>query len=1031
MAFLLSVDSVLQPVRDSNSQSVAPRAAVKNLTSQNQSSRSKKRKSLSLSSQPQRSRAALQDVSNTFASSSSKIDQVSFAQPSSHLCTRHIFSTAMNQQELKGSSIFFHPNILNQLEPNPPNLYPQENQCSSDPIEVLKNALKSAMQVNEVACVKFLDSQGFEKVSKGRVTVNKSYLSSLRTERSIITEAKGKLNRKKYESNSTLGRNLLAFMAILCPKVSQAKMELINSLCRAATFADYKLDELFEKNGESMDDIVARTGAKRNTFGRMVGEAAATLLFLHRQDLELAKSIFSASDKGDDGHLAKASTHFCRRTQKVKTFLMDVEKCSGTSRDTALALKHSFDRMMQGDPDVFDGTGQDAGAGGTGESLKRELIKLSIAKSASLVAYCAIHGIQVTYKNAILSILGDGGLQKRTAVQYLHTVWNLQKHLTRLVFEDRMRQAAEKLDKVIRDEHGRETNKVPLLQEPVDTRWWTVGNAAKFAYWNYEIILEVAIISIESKRGKQFDEALMKVASAAVSLGFELEIKSDIALLVGFANFYLDPHMNWLQKGDSRSGGTPGFHARNMLVRYFLMDFDLRKITEGQESWRALDEFKQFVQTLDDSADVENIAVDIVDPSTGILKEGVKLRQLKMRPIADVQNQKVKIQNLFEEALYHLHTCKHFKPYRQDLLFLGLFGEDAPARILAMKYLSRQIPTELLDTTIECPHQKRRFNLKNFSDFLDWEEIDKSSEKIASDWNKKRNLSTHIIMLSGELELIASETSIWDANAQPQYAALAEKYKDLYSPLASTTQFVESFVKVAGESDNPSRTDTRATHFAIGSNLLREVNEETKQLMLNENELKSKQYIDPDEIKPRGGIFLQVLLRKVKEIDRRMTALLQDPRKAEEFQKIKSSITDNNAGFRHILAKNFIEEGRERRAGRSNIGAPQATRMTGVATTLASKGGFNFKDLNKGRHWDMLGFELLAREQAAPFNSTYTQLKDKLVKIVGKEKLGFLPQYKDRRAWQSAPIAIQSREHSFKEARKNKRAAESAQRALS
>jgi hypothetical protein len=76
----------------------------------------------------------------------------------------------------------------------------------------------------------------------------------------------------------------------------------------------------------------------------------------------------------------------------------------------------------------------------------------------------------------------------------------------------------------------------------------------------------------------------------------ELVIKSDTYLLSTFHKYFLFSHFAWLQKGDKKVGGTPGFLALHIGVRYFLMHVDL---TKGVNNWTNLPEFEEFNKSLD------------------------------------------------------------------------------------------------------------------------------------------------------------------------------------------------------------------------------------------------------------------------------------------------------------------------------------------------------------------------------------------------------------------------------------------------
>ena len=143
-----------------------------------------------------------------------------------------------------------------------------------------------------------------------------------------------------------------------------------------------------------------------------------------------AESVFNSCDKGQEGHLAKVLSWFSKRdTNQVRKFILDIEKCSGYSLGTALAIKNSTKKLVLGPDFRYGGGGTDAGGGGTGFSLKKAMIHYKIAGLDALVSYCCIHGIQLVFKEGISNWLREGGLEQRTAMQLLHSFYDLQKCL--------------------------------------------------------------------------------------------------------------------------------------------------------------------------------------------------------------------------------------------------------------------------------------------------------------------------------------------------------------------------------------------------------------------------------------------------------------------------------------------------------------------------------------------------------------------------------------------------------------------------
>ena len=890
----------------------------------------------------------------------------------------------------------------------------------------------------------YLESRGYVKVTTGRTVVNKSYVTSLEKKHTIAKKNRKHLKRGQYHSNTTLERRLIGFVCLACPQTAQHKAEMMYHCIRAAVIEEFNIAGTLQ--GVMKDDfstLLSKSGLKKSTVGNLIGECAAAIIFVIREDILDADSVFNNCDKGQGGHLAKVISWYSRKFQRVRKFILDVEKCSGYSDDTALAIKHAIQKIILGPLFRFFGGTQDAGGGGTGYSLKRGMIKYEITTADALVCFCSIHGIQLVFQAGINDWSGKGGLGTRTALQLLHSFYDLQETLGESIWSEYWNDAAKKLNIVIRDRENKVTTKIPWLQEPVDSRWWTIGEGTRLCTYNLDILREVIYMSIERKRANS-GEKMMKIAGNALSLILEDEIISDLLLIRGFAGAFLDPHMDWLQGGDIRVGSQPGFNIRNMLVRYFLLHNDLSSLANG--AWRSHAAFQDFVTSLKEpitnlstnpstnlgNDDTQSDFVEnIIDEKTGEIMEGLELRQLVSRPIKDISEQTGKANGMFDTAKLKLHSIDHYTPYRKDLLFLGLFGETPTARIVAHKYLGLERNISENEQTYFCAHQNREIDLRAFNDFLDWDDLENiRNQQLELDWEMRRQ-SPHIKMIQEKfaqdgntgsfIEAISSRGSMWDAQTSPPLASLANTYKNKYAACVHQTHFVESAVKTAGLADNSARDDTRASHYAIGANMVEDVNKVAIQAMIKERAAKDlPPYKDEDLIVPRGEVFVRTLVNHMKSTDKTINDLCKNDEKAKILDEIKELTVQTKHAFRHTMTKKTIDEGKEQLKKRAHMKAPKITRATGVDKTEASKGEFAMKKLVKNRHWDMLGEELIKRKILETTDKTFSELRKILQEqIGGKDIKGFVPEFESLSTWSYAPECKQKREQLLKEARKN------------
>ena len=81
----------------------------------------------------------------------------------------------------------------------------------------------------------------------------------------------------------------------------------------------------------------------------------------------------------------------------------------------------------------LSGCTTDSGGGGTGYSLHQHMNKLKLwctYKDTYLVGFCCLHMLQLTLCRALTdTIVGEGGIENRNALQLLHAAYDLQNNL--------------------------------------------------------------------------------------------------------------------------------------------------------------------------------------------------------------------------------------------------------------------------------------------------------------------------------------------------------------------------------------------------------------------------------------------------------------------------------------------------------------------------------------------------------------------------------------------------------------------------
>ena len=144
----------------------------------------------------------------------------------------------------------------------------------------------------------------------------------------------------------------------------------------------------------------------RKSFGEYIDETAAEKLAWLREELR-DKVVFLACDKGHKkgiGHFVKFVCYWDDEVGKVEKYLMDCEASGGSMVDCVKAIDFSMGRLdLEQSRLLLAGQCTDAGGGGVGEDLKKELIKVNRVSNpvTYLAPTCSLHAIQLLLCNAV------------------------------------------------------------------------------------------------------------------------------------------------------------------------------------------------------------------------------------------------------------------------------------------------------------------------------------------------------------------------------------------------------------------------------------------------------------------------------------------------------------------------------------------------------------------------------------------------------------------------------------------------------
>ena len=208
-------------------------------------------------------------------------------------------------------------------------------------------------------------------------------------------------------------------------------------------------------------------------------------------------------------------------------------------------------------------------------------------------------------------------------------------------------------------------------------------------------------------------------------------------------------------------------------------------------------------------------------------------------------------------------------------------------------------------------------------------------------------------------------------------------YKMEYAAFPTTTHFVERSVKVYNFCSNKSRTEERVSQLAICYNIVHDVNDLTKELMIKEKEKKGQSYKDADNIKAVGKLKYKTVLQNVVSRHNKIEmALASFPRLKDVYNDIKTGIAFNEVpSFKDERQNDYFN--RISNAMEKPRKPNRMENQKGVFYTPAVRNQVRFHDTKAGIHNDGLEAELEVRG-FTDFASltTFTQLRNKLKTIM-------------------------------------------------
>ena len=350
---------------------------------------------------------------------------------------------------------------------------------------------------------------------------------------------------------------------------------------------------------------VSKSTPSHAALDNWVDELAVDQALVTSNELTKAKAVTLQEDGAPDGTSVQLVNWWSTKMKDkkardggVKSFLCGVSKTGKKADDIAEGVNHTLKNTfaLPATFKLFSIT-VDSG-GGTPESLFNALRKKGLISENGSGNSCIEHDDMSCFRLPLHHYIGQGGLGNRNAVQSLHAVWDLYMQYEK--------EAPGTWTNMLKTVWERLYNQRPVpkvlmkaVQEPLITRWWTIGCLAGFLDTYWEVIFKMAKAAIVYSNT---DQALNKIASGLVSEMQERVIKADVSFIATYSKLCLEPNLLWDQKVDPNIG-EHGFLAFHRLVKFFL---DLSRLNDLRKNWRLHPGFQKYVGILEEETDKDN-----------------------------------------------------------------------------------------------------------------------------------------------------------------------------------------------------------------------------------------------------------------------------------------------------------------------------------------------------------------------------------------------------------------------------------------
>jgi hypothetical protein len=469
---------------------------------------------------------------------------------------------------------------------------------------------------------------------------------------------------------------------------------------------------------------------------------------------------------------------FTDQQMRVQQLNLDFDKSGDDAKDGARAIAHSLKKYTFEDEPAWKigGGSSDSGGGFTGAAMKKSLVEIGLADDSHYIhVNCMHHNDQTNLRVSVEIVYGSGGLSERNVSQLIHSFSDTQNLFDGKIEAVPMMTSAWKFVRGEISEPPRPF--LAMMQEPILTRWGTVGEACRYTETYLDVVLAFTKALCASRK---MSSAISKCASNFNSLAAVDEILVDLGFLADFDRHFFNEHLEFNHVTDENIG-SPGFLSHHHLVRYFIKKQELLKLIE----------------------EITSGTIESPPPNPRLTKFWSRL--------ADTQDREARARSLKKGRVflirYSISLNKHNEQFASpDLLFLAAFSEATTGRMVARLLVGEEtfaIPPDAIKT-FKLPIHGRTINLEKFGCFL--KDVCFANSVAAAE-------TENFKLVAATVKLIADGRNIWDGSED-----LSERRKFYllhFGSLPSTSEMVERAVKKARLCQRTGKGERNVTAYGI------------------------------------------------------------------------------------------------------------------------------------------------------------------------------------------------------------------------